>query len=524
MFSLNIKTPKKIRDVDGKTEEEVCHQLQACDTSVVLYFVHNSYKALLVTTENGICQEIIVGDFSKALPHLKTLAKTGQLFISRVELEELSQDTETSFLPTKAYVKAKCKDIEAWSKEYLKSFSNARGKPLSERGVMRVWDDAAGCCMYQGCGHFVGETSLTTLSARHGYLAHIIGSAPDGPRGSLANSYQNSDDPENVMLMCDEHHRLIDRIDPDAHEIPILQKMRAKHVTTVKQLRESIKYQKTNILEIIGDIAGVSTNVSSRQLREAILQRSLNPSDIRESFFKDSYRDRRNHPDFWEQYLDHIGEDLILLKKQLKSSGRLSDGSSPLSVFCIHWMPIALLAGRIIGEAREIYEYHFNRSDWLFRDTTHAPNISECIFTKVFVPEEQQECVLTLEITAHLTNDHFPEPLLKKISTGEYGHYRIHATTPDKNWPESPKYIEFFRTVAGDALKHLQDVARIKTIHLIIIAPSCVALAFGRLLQPGHHSNVVVYDSIPGKSYYPAFTLTGKSIQTFSQSNTLIEL
>lgn len=524
MFTLNTQVPKTIRDVDGKTEEEISSLLKNCDNDSTLYFLYNSYKAMLAITKNDICENIIVGDFSKAHTHLRARAKDRKILILKVDIEELSQDVETFQLSTKPYTNAKCKDIDAWHKEYLKSFSNARGKPLSDRGAMRVWDDAAGCCMYQGCGHFVGDTSLTTLSARHGYLAHIIGSAPDGPRGSLASSYQNSDDPENVMLMCDEHHRLIDRIDPDAHDIPTLQRMRAKHVAAVRQLRESIKYQKTNILEIIGDIAGISTSVSSRQLRETILQRSLNPSDIRESFFKDSYRDRRHKPDFWKQYIDHIEEDLNLLRKQLKGSGRLSQDASPLSVFCIHWMPIALLAGRIIGEAREVYEYHFNRADWLFRDITHSPIASECIFSKVSTPTSQQECVLTLEFTTHLTNDHFPESLTEKINSGEYGHYRIHASTPDKNWPESPKHIELFRQVANDALKHLQDEIRIKTIHLIIISPSCLALAFGRLLQPGHHSNIVVYDSISGKPFYPAFRLTGKSIQDFADSKTLIEL
>jgi len=524
MFSLSEITPKNIRGVDGKTEEEVCRHIESCSTNATLYFAYNSYKALLFIAENDICEKIIIGDFSKALAYLKPLAKSSQVNILKVDLEELSQDAEFSTLTSKRYVKAKCKDLDIWSKNYLKSFSSARGKPLSEKGMMRVWDDAAGCCMYQGCGSFVGETSLTTLNARHGYLAHIIGSAPDGPRGSLANSYQNSDDPENVMLMCDEHHRLIDRIDPDAHEIPILQGMRARHVAVVKELRESIKYQKTNILEIVGDIAGVATSISSRQLREAIFQHGLTPSHIRENFFKESFKDRRNHPDFWDQYLEHISEDIILLKKHLRSTGRLSDSGAPLSIFCIHWMPIAILAGRIIGEARAIQEYHFNRRDWLFKNKEQSPNDDECTFTKERGHAAQQECVLTIEITANLTADHYPVELLNKINQDEVGHYRIHVTVPDKNWPESPKFIEMFRKVTGDALKYLQDELRIKTIHLIPIAPACLALAFGRLLQPGHHSDVVIYDSVPGKKYYPAFTLTGKHVRTFSKPSVAIEL
>ena len=60
-------------------------------------------------------------------------------------------------------------------------------------------------------GQDLGSTPLTTKNARIAYLAHIVASDPDGPRGN-ESSHALSDSPENIMLMCDGHHRLIDRI------------------------------------------------------------------------------------------------------------------------------------------------------------------------------------------------------------------------------------------------------------------------------------------------------------------------
>ena len=58
---------------------------------------------------------------------------------------------------------------------------------------------------------FYDETTAWEFNAA--YIAHIIASNPDGPRGDEIRSHQLSDKIENMMIMCDKHHRLIDRED-----------------------------------------------------------------------------------------------------------------------------------------------------------------------------------------------------------------------------------------------------------------------------------------------------------------------
>ena len=48
------------------------------------------------------------------------------------------------------------------------------------------------------------------LSRNNAYVAHIIAAAPGGERGDPELSYKLSDDTENLMLLCDGHHREID--------------------------------------------------------------------------------------------------------------------------------------------------------------------------------------------------------------------------------------------------------------------------------------------------------------------------
>ena len=96
--------------------------------------------------------------------------------------------------------------------------------------------------MYRGCCEDLGITPLTTQSGRTGYLAHIIASDPDGPRGDSATSHALSDEPENIMLMCDAHHRLIDRLDADSHPPERLQEMRRERSRMVRIALDGVGY------------------------------------------------------------------------------------------------------------------------------------------------------------------------------------------------------------------------------------------------------------------------------------------
>ena len=86
----------------------------------------------------------------------------------------------------------------------------ARGRSPSLIARMVVWGRAGGRCQFAGCGKRLdGDLVTGDLNKNQSYLAHIIASDPGGKRGDPVLSHQLSDAPENLMLMCDPHHREI---------------------------------------------------------------------------------------------------------------------------------------------------------------------------------------------------------------------------------------------------------------------------------------------------------------------------
>lgn len=100
---------------------------------------------------------------------------------------------------------------------------------IPERIKIRLWGIAAGRCQYEGCNKPLWLDTLTKHEFNVAYIAHIIADSPDGPRGDPELSFRLRTDISNLMLMCDEHHRLIDREDVTGHPPERLLKMKQMH-------------------------------------------------------------------------------------------------------------------------------------------------------------------------------------------------------------------------------------------------------------------------------------------------------
>src|SRR4051812_8852426 len=103
-------------------------------------------------------------------------------------------------------------------------------KPIPPRVQNVVWGRAAGRCQYAGCNRLlIGEQISGARNANKSYIAHVVGDSPEGPRGDPILSPKLAHDPDNLMLVCDEHHRVIDREMVDAHSVDVLRQMKRRH-------------------------------------------------------------------------------------------------------------------------------------------------------------------------------------------------------------------------------------------------------------------------------------------------------
>ncbi|MDD5267590.1 MAG: SAVED domain-containing protein [Methylococcales bacterium] len=451
---------------------------------------------------------------------LKKLAKAGLLRRIELPMDELIQSTTAD--PTWKLLKASETDVTEWLKKRNQLFGQGRGKAISESTARLVWQAAAGRCMYRGCGNDLGVTPLTTKVARVAYLAHIVASDPAGPRGDSSTSHALSDNPENIMLMCDAHHRLIDRIDEDGHPVTLLRDMRLEHVSMVRKMLDGLAFPRTQAITLFGDIANIPTVTSEHDIRSSMLARKLGPLPDVIHAIRRTQRDDRLRPDFWETLL-HEHEldirDFVRFGKQTLGNGGFS--ADILAVFPLHLVPILVLAGRIIGEARciGVFQYDRHRKSWQWDLAAMAQPVDTFQVNDITVAHAD-EILLSLELTASIDEQTLPENIANQVRDGTIPWVRITATQPDAGCICHPDDLDQFTTVARKAIRIIQDEIRPSRIHLLGVSPASTLFRFGQLLQAGHHSAYTVYDRPDrGNPFRPALSIEGQHVTSATSSS-----
>lgn len=386
-------------------------------------------------------------------------------------------------------------DLKRWFKARSALFDTGRGKPLPPAGGRRVWHDAAGRCMFRGCGVDLGRTSLTTELAAAGYLAHIVASDEDGPRGCPTDSHRLSADPENVMLMCDQHHRLIDRIDPDGYSVPVLRDMRREHAEIVRRSLDGLAFPRSKAIAVLGNVAGAWSQASEREIRQAMLDRDLACLPSVRYPIRRTQRDDRDQPDFWRHLLHEHARELDAFMRELGTPQEQDDHFDVLSVFPLHAVPVLLLAGRIVGEARrvEVFQYHRHRGTWRWEEGA-TPQPRGAFYLEGAGAGRASEVLLTLELTATADDQALPLELDAAVKSGAIPWVRIRAAHPNPSCIGHPDDLEQFNEIARQAIAAVQDGMRASKVHFIGLSPASTLFRFGQMLQAGHHCPYVVYD------------------------------
>lgn len=365
--------------------------------------------------------------------------------------------------------------------------------------------------MMEGCGEDLSHVPLHTGTAQIGYFAHIIASDPAGPRGDPEQSHKRSDDPENIMLMCDGHHRVIDCFAQHDYSPARLFAMREEHVRIVRQATEALRFPRALAITLLANLGNVLTDTTSGDLRKALLEceRCMLP-DV-EDHIRRTQRDDRRDPIFWSYYLHEHEREI----QHLVNSCRASPGAHEIAVFPLHHVPTTVLAGRILGEARliRVFQYRRDRGTWVW-DKGAEPHPPEDFVLTELNTDRADEVLVSLELTATVDEQALPAELVPRVASGEVPWVRLTTPNPSTAFIGHPEDLLRFKELARRAVNHVQDVMRARRVHLIGVSPASAIFSFGQLLQAGHHPPYTIYDrSDRNAEFTPAFTVTGHTVE-----------
>lgn len=505
-------------DRDLKAILELWQQTPNC--RVVMAYESGGWRFAIVrlNTSSGMLDHAVTGDLGELTKEfLSGWAAAKATFSNKLELHAVSQipivaTDATAFaagLAALPEAKATKRALAAFVKSREALLSDIKRPGLPEQIVNWVYARSAGICEFEGCDAILFKDDRDHYGY-YGYLAHIVAAKAKGPRGDEKLSAVLAQSPENIMLCCDVHHRLIDKVDPDSYSRNRLEAMVASRVMWRTNQVKTLAYPVVHALAFIGDIAGRTTTFSQHDARKALLKAKLNPASERvaEYLLRDSQGGNDvNDPGYWSSFLRVYRSQILLIHDAVRGHGAFGSHAEQLAIFPLGNMPAMLLGGWLIGEARrvELFSFRRNHGTWIRSelDTTPVtftwtkPSGSALIAGKVLI---------TLELTAEITDSALNEELLS------IPRIRIVPSVHGVDVVEPVEAMEAYRLACQAAWAYVVDVLKASEVCICAIAPAAAVFAFGMKLQARLHPRIQMYQMAPQKPPFLAFSLDRHTI------------
>lgn len=379
-------------------------------------------------------------------------------------------------------------------------------------------------CQFAGCGRDLKRHGATGGRGRFSYFAHIIAASPGGPRGDPVLSKLLASEQSNFMLLCDECHRLIDKVNPAKYTVEVLRKMREDNVAEVRRLLDSLQHKSAEVIAVVGNIAGQPAQFSMDDAQEAMWGAGLRSTETKLTRY--FYPGGQNHdvhsPAYWGSLFQQMKSDLPVLQTLLNGT-RTGAARPRLAIFPMHNTSVLLLAGRVLGDtaATHLFQPHRNkvgagtRWAWQAAGALPTPPLDKFKVEELHAHVHgQDEAILVVALTSGIDAARMPTNC---ASDGKLVLPALCIVGPnfDKDCMQQPEDLQLVGLAVDAAMRKLQDEWCVRKVHLFVSAPASAVVVVGQKMQARHHAEYVCYEAVAGprSAYKPTIEITPTSVR-----------
>jgi hypothetical protein len=357
-------------------------------------------------------------------------------------------------------------------------------KPIPLKVQNILWARAAGRCQYTGCNKLlIGEQISGARNANKSYIAHIVGDSPDGPRGDPILSPKLAHDPDNLMLACDPHHRVIDREMVDAHSVEILRGMKASHESRILIVGAIDEDLGSHVIRYAAKIGSNESPVEKGTVKWSMIpdRYPLDDGWIDLDLITLDLRD--DDPDYWPTHLKNLRTVFAE-----KVRGRMERQEiKRLAVFGLAPIPLLFELGRLISDisTADVRQLLRDPKGWKW-DTSSAPVQYDALRAE----RTGGPVALKLEISAPVADDR-----VVKVLGADASIWSIAATGAHNDIVRRPEDIAAFAKLFRKTLDDIKFAhGETASVNVFPAVPVSIAVEAGRSWQPKAHPSLAIYD------------------------------
>lgn len=347
--------------------------------------------------------------------------------------------------------------------------------------IAKLWAKAAGRCEYDGCNKLLYKDDLTSEDINRGFVAHIIAASPDGPRGDVVLSAQLVDDIGNVILMCHDHHRLIDHEQVAEHTVDRLRAMKKKHEDRVREVTE-IAAAKISVPVVYGtNIGKEAVSIPRRELAQAMLPDNYPTENIVTISCQNSgLHDSQEL--FWQAEVAQLEQKYNEFLKPLIGK----EDIDCVSVFALAPQPLLVKLGTMLSDLHKVkvYQKHREPDTWKWQEITEPNPI------RIVRPQDTSKTpVLVFSLSAKAISNRVRNRFGDDASIWE-----VTAEDPNNDILRSADQLAEFRQLTRKVLDDINASSGFDSVKVFMAMPAACAVELGRVLMPKADKKLVLFD------------------------------
>lgn len=352
---------------------------------------------------------------------------------------------------------------------------------ISTQNKYLLWVKAGGRCMFRGCNKPLYQDILTKRNYNQSYIAHIVADVPGGPRGDAQRSSVLSNDINNLMLLCDNHHRLIDMHDISGHPEELLLEMKREHETRIENISSIKPEMQSHIVTYSANIGAHSPTVHYSTISKSLLPKFYPAQDSSINLGVVSSLNKDSDPDFWRTEANSLHQkfDRLLFPK-------INDNEvKQISLFGFAPIPLLVYLGTLLNDITsvDVHQKRRNPDTWSFDDDieTEYHFVTDEVKTNVALKIELSDNIVDSRITSVLGDD--------------TSIYSIRIDRPDNDFVKSRKQIQDFGEKMKEAFREIKKIhGQDAVLNIFPAIPVSLAVQLGRVWMPKADLSMKIFD------------------------------
>lgn len=367
-----------------------------------------------------------------------------------------------------------------------------RGPDPSVTTLLMLCARAGGRCEFEGCNRVLFRDDITLHEFNDTNVAHIVAASPDGPRGDPKRSHELSDKIENLMLVCLEHHKLIDSkklvsLYPEER----LVKMKQCHERSMELVGEALCHDPSYLLLFTSPIKGrQKVTISKNKAVSAILseKRPEKPDpDYIHVECEYSYHD----PEYWKYTAGSLERQF----RERIDNIVVQNPQAHFSVFPIAPIPLIVKLGYLMGDKiqSDVYQKRRHPDRWEWQETSSGAKF----FAKGYHFSKSGNGVALIVSLSGSKSDEERE-LFAETVNAEFV-YEIRASIPSVDCISSKDDLSSFWHMYQSTMDTIRtEHPEALEVAVLPAVPVSAAFEMGRRFMPGVYPKLTIYDFAEG--------------------------